>query len=390
MKIIDFLEKLFEKNGDGSSTRDSTEGVVKIDIPASLYYKELALYTASSLIANAISMSEIKVFKENKSVKDADYFTLNVAPNKNETASHFWHKVINKMIRDQEGCLVVEVKDKLHVAESFGIKEERPVLGNIYENVTLKNLTLTRKQFRAEEVFLFKMENENVKKLLDGMYNDYEKVMKAAIRAYKDTNGRKFKFHVTGVKAGDEKFNEEFNTYISQNIRDYMEGEFATYVEYDGEDLQEQSSNKQAKSSDDVINIRKDIFEMFGQAFKIPAALMNGDITSIKDVCDVFLTFAVDPLANAITQTLNKRAGIDNFQKGNYYKCYTGGIKHRDLFDSASAADKLLSTATMCVDEIREELDLDPLNTEWSSQFYLTKNYEKVENAADPVGGGES
>lgn len=388
MKIIDFLENLL---GIGQTSNGSRDSTIVIDFPAKLYYKELALYTASSYIANAISMAEIRVYKGGKKVKDADYFTLNVAPNRNETASLFWHKVINKMIRNEEGCLVVEVKDRLYVAENFGIKEERPILGNIYENVVLSDgLTLNRKQYRADEVFLFKLEDQQIKRLLDGMYDDYAKLMDTAARAFKDTNGRKYKFKVTGVKSGDEQFNEEFNNYISENIREYMESEYATYVEYDGEELIEDTGGKTAKSADDIVKLRKDIFEMFGQAFKIPSALMSGDITSIKDVCDVFLTFAIDPFADNITQTLNKRAGLDNFLAGNYYKCYTGRIKHRDLFDSASDADKLLSTSTMCVDEIRDELDLDPLNTDWSKQFYLTKNYEKVEEATIPIEGGES
>ena len=51
--INDFLEKLFpvkEKYGPDP-------GAVVIDIPAELYYKELAIYTASSLISNAISIT---------------------------------------------------------------------------------------------------------------------------------------------------------------------------------------------------------------------------------------------------------------------------------------------------------------------------------------------
>lgn len=385
MKILDFLEGLFDTGAPsgGSQPRDST---IVIKIPAKLYYKELALYTAISYIANAISMAEIRVYKGGERVKDEDYYLLNVAPNKNETASLFWHKVINKMIRNEEGALVVEVRDGLHVAEGYTVKERRPVLGNIYEDVFLGDgLTLNKKRFRAEEVYLFRMEDMNVRKLLDGMYDDYAKLMETAARAFKDSNGRKFKYHIDGIKAGDEEFNKQFETIISKNIKDYMESEYSTYVEYDGEELIDQSSTKTAKSSEDVVNLRKDIFETFRQAFKIPESILSGNIVSIKDVCDVFLTFAVDPFAHTITQTLNKRAGADNFTQGNYYKCYTGRIKHRDLFDQAGAADKLLSSAAMCVDEIREELDLDPVGEDWSKQFYLTKNYEKVEDATSPV-----
>lgn len=71
-----------------------------------------------------------------------------------------------------------------------------------------------------------------------------------------------------------------------------MENEYATYVEYDDGILEEQST-KSPKTSDDFVNIRKDIFEMVGQAFKIPMSMMMGNITNLKEVCDVFLTFGV-------------------------------------------------------------------------------------------------
>ena len=83
--ISDFLEKLFpvkqKVGGDPSA--------VVIDIPAELYYKELAIYTASSLISNAISRSEMRTFEAGLPVKKNDYYLLNVSPNRNETSSVF-------------------------------------------------------------------------------------------------------------------------------------------------------------------------------------------------------------------------------------------------------------------------------------------------------------
>lgn len=44
-------------------TKRAADGTIIIDIPASLYYKELAIYTATSLISNAISRSEIRCYE---------------------------------------------------------------------------------------------------------------------------------------------------------------------------------------------------------------------------------------------------------------------------------------------------------------------------------------
>lgn len=380
--LRDFLE--------GPKTERYGGATVVIDIPPRVYYKELALYTASSLIENAISKCEFKVYERGTEVKNDDYYILNVSPNKNENSSLFWHRVVRKMIRNPNGALVVEIHGELHCAEDFNIKEERPVLGNLYDGVVLDGNLQLNKVFRAEEVYLFKMEDANARRLIDGMYEDYGRLFESAARAFRDTNGRKFKFKVTGTKQGDEEFAEEFKEVISEQIKAYMENEYATYVEYEGEELEEQTQ-AQAKSSDDLIKLRKDIFEITGQALKIPKSLMTGDVTSIKDVMDVFLTLGVDPVADVITEVLNKRATRYEYLHGNYYWVDTGKIKHRDIFDLAPNVEKLIGSSVFNTDELRAELGRNELNTEWSKRHFMTKNIAKVEDVANGLAekGGE-
>lgn len=129
----------------------SSEQTVVIDIPATIYYEELAIYTAQSYLANAISMCEMRVFSKGKPVKNEDYYLLNVSPNKNENSNYFWHKVIRKMIREEKGALVVEINGELHCAEDFSILEERPILGNIYGGVVLAGGLQLNKIFTAQE-----------------------------------------------------------------------------------------------------------------------------------------------------------------------------------------------------------------------------------------------
>lgn len=381
MKFFDFLDKRIKKERFG--------GTVVIDIPPEMYYKELAIYTASSLIENAISKCEFKTYLKGKAVKKEDYYLLNVSPNDNENSSVFWHKIVRKMIRSQKGAMVVEMKGKLHVAESYSVREIRPIKGNLYEGVVLEGGLQLKKIFHAREVFLFKLEDENMRILIDGMYQEHGRLLKAAARTFRNTNGRKFKFKVDGIKQGDDEFNKEFTEIISKEIKSYMENEYATYVEYEGEELEEQVE-KQRTTSDDVIKLRKDVFDMVGQAMKIPQALMTGNVTSVKDVLDVFLTLAVDPIADAITETLNKRATVGEFLKGNYYRVDTGKIKHRDIFDLAPNIEKLIGSSMFNTDELREELNRSELDTDWSKRYWMTKNIARVEDVANGVvEGGE-
>lgn len=382
--ISDFLEKLFpvkERVGGDPSA-------VVIDIPVELYYRELAIFTASSLISNAISRSEMRTFEKGVPVKKQDYYLLNVSPNRNETSSVFWHKVINKVIREGE-ALVVEADGYLYCADSFGRASERPILGDVYESVAVGNFTFNR-QFTQADSYTFRLDNINVKRLIDGMYEQYGKILSAAAKNLKQANGQKYKLHIDGVKAGDEEFNKEFEEYIKKQLMTYMESENAVYPEFDGYKLETGPSGESSASSSDFVELKKELFTSVAGAFHIPDSMMTGNITNMADIIGSFLTFGVDPYADMITEALNKRAGLDNYVAGNYYQVDTSKIMHRDLFDVAADVSNLISSGVKCIDEVREMLGDAPLNTDWSRKHFITKNFEEIERFLTSIQeGGE-
>ena len=385
--INDFLEKLFPVK----AKYGSDPSAVVIDIPAELYYKELAIYTASSLISNAISRSEIRTFEKDEPVKKRDYYLLNVSPNANETSSVFWHKVINRVIRDGE-ALVVEANGCLYCADSYTRLLERPILGDIYECVAVGNFTFN-KRFDQSNSYMFRLDNINVKDLIDGMYREYGKILSSAAKALKQGNGQKYKLHIEGTKAGDDKFNEEFENYIKKQLKTYMESDNAVYPEFDGYKLEADPTygNGKSGSASDFISLKKELFSSVAGAFHIPESMMTGNITNMSDIIGSFLTFGVDPYADMITEVLNKEAGVDNFLAGNYYQVDTSRIMHRDAFDVAADVSNLISSGVKCIDEVREMLGDAPLNTPWSKKHFITKNFEEIERFLQtlPEKGGE-
>lgn len=382
----DFLERLFpvkEKVGGDPSA-------VVIDIPAELYYKELAIYTASSLISNAISRSEIRTFENGVPVKKSDYYLLNVSPNRNETSSIFWHKVINRVIRNGE-ALVVDVGGYLYCADGYARMAERPILGDIYDSVSIGNITLN-KTFNERNSYMFRLDNINVKSLIDGMYLQYGKILTAAATALKQSNGQKYKLHIDGVKAGDAEFNKEFEDYVQKQLTTYMTSDNAVYPEFDGYKLEADPSygNGRGSSASEFVALKKELFSSVAGAFHIPESMMTGNITNMADIISSFLTFGVDPYADMITEALNKEAGLSNFVAGNYYQVDTSRILHRDAFDVAADVSNLISSGVKCIDEVREMLGDVPLNTDWSRRHFITKNFEEIERfLASTEKGGE-
>lgn len=341
-----------------------------------LYYKELALYIAKSYVANTISKCEFKVYENGAETKNELYYALNVDPNPNQNSSQFLNMLVNTLY-DKNEVLVVPIKNRLYVAESFSI-EEHPMSENVFTNITIEKQTLS-KPLKASKVFYFKLDNKSVKSLIDGIYETYGQIFAAALAAYRKSNGRKYKLLLDQTRAGDTKFIEEFNNVIKKQLQTFIENDTAVYPQFKGQELVEFQTNGQ--SADDFLKIRKEIFEVTAQAFKIPLPMMYGNITNIQEIVKVFLTFCIDPLADMISEEFTRKINTyDTWLKTqSFVRIDTSRINHIDLLDVAEKADKLIASGICSIDDLREKLDEQPLNTEFSRKHWVTKNYSDVE-----------
>lgn len=372
MGAKEFFTNLFKKKG--SSIYGDT---ITVDVPAELYYKELALYTVSSLIANAISRSDINCYVNGKMERNEDFFKLNVSPNKNETSSFFWHKVINKVIREN-GCLVVETNDgSLYVADSYTVEKRQPILGDIYGCVVVGNFRFL-KNFDQSDSYMFRLNNISGTELISGLNESYSKLISAAQKEFIRSHSFRYKLKIDGAMAGDKEFNKVFEEIIQKQMKTYLENDDAVIPIYEG--YQFENDNKNSYSTDDFIKLKKDLFETVFSTYHVPISLINGNITNMKEIVAALLSFGVDPFADMITEALNKGAGVENYIKGNYYKVNTSVINHRDIFENAANITNLISCGYSCIDEIRIANGDAPLDTEWSKAHFLTKNFDYIDS----------
>ena len=109
---------------------------------------------------------------------------------------------------------------------------------------------------------------------------------------------------------------------------------------------------------------------------------MLGNITNMNEIVKVFLTFCIDPIAEMLSEEITRKTypGYLEWSKGNYVKVDTSTINHIDILDVAEKADKLIASGTCCIDEVREIIGFDKLNTKFSQQHFITKNYDTAEN----------
>lgn len=348
------------------------------NIKEEIFFKELAMYTAFSYIAAGLAKCEFKTFEKGQEVKNKEYFTLNYSPNPNQTATEFWYKVVEKMYIENE-ALVIPLNGNLYCADNFTV-EERPISGDLFTNIQIGIETLNT-SYTADKVFYFKLENTDVKELIDGLYASYGKVLAYAMKKYKKSNSNKYKLKIAQTKAGDAEFLEEFNSNIKEQLKTFLENDEAVYTEFDGYELLEMTPKTNVKDSKEITELRKDIFELVAQAFKIPLSLMTGNITNLNEVVKALITFGIDPVAKTIEKELTRKPGYNHWKAGNYTKVDTSKINHIDVLDVADKVDKLISSGTFCVDEIRYILGHEGLGTEFGTTHFITKNYDTAERS---------
>lgn len=370
LNLFNFLEKKM------NSAEISTVTAKMMEQAA---FKELALHIAISYIANTLSKCEFKTYENGKEVKGLLYYLLNVSPNPNQNASQFINQVIENYFYQPDGALVLLNNDNLYCADNFDVDDANPLKEFYYHNVTF-NCQQIKKRHKASEVFHFKLDNKNVKALVDSLYSHYGEIIALALQTFKATNGRKYKLLLEQYKAGDPAFAQVFENVIKTQLKTFIENDNSVYPQFKGTDLQEFQTSGRADTSD-IIAMRKEIFDTTAQAFKIPLTMMYGNITNINEVVKVYLSFCIDPIADMLSEEITrKRYTLEEWQKGCYVEVDTSCINYVDILEVADKADKAIASGLASIDDLRPRVRLNPLNTDFSTSHFITKNYELAEN----------
>lgn len=357
---------------------------------ASFAAKRMALYIATSYIANALSMCEIKVYRDGHSVKDELYYALNISPNPNQCGSAMINSLVERYFYDSHALMVQPAKSRnaFYIADSFGI-DEHPLGENEFTGVSVEGEGLA-KTFRASDVCYFRLENTEVIGIVTSMYKDLGELLSVSMSSYKAANGEKFTFTRGSAPGGARAAEAKSVDEVNDKLRDFLRNPNGVLPLYQNQSL-ERVQPVGKSSSDDVIAIRRDIFETTANAMKIPQSMMYGNMTNTNDVVNQFITFGIDPLADMIGKELTRKFyGFEAWGGGrNRIAVDTSKINHVDMFQVADKADKLLSSGIFSIDEIREPLGADVLGTDFSNAHWVTKNYTLIQEALTQLIGNE-
>lgn len=353
-------------------------------------FKALAIHIAVGYIANALSKCEIKVIRDGKEVKDKLYYRLNVSPNPNQSGAQMMNALVGKICTEAEALVVPYKDDHLHIADTYSEDDSNPLKENLFKSVYVGGVAI-KKSYKAGDCYFFKLEDVRVKGLINSLFDDYSQLLSFAIDGFKKSHGSKYKLKLENKKVGDPKFNEEYELYVKKQLTEFLKSENAVYPQFAGYDLVEMPTES-AGASDDIISMRKEVFDLVAQAFKIPISMMYGNTNNTNDVLSQFLTFAVDPIAQMMSDELTRKSfTYEQWLDGSEIKVDTKRINHIDIFNVAEKLDKLISCGVFSIDDVLSELGFQKLNTEFSAEHFMTKNYARAEEVVNNLSdkGGE-
>ena len=344
-----------------------------------LYIRELAFWTCVNKIANAVSKCEFKTYYHNKETKGEEYYLWNYEPNQNQNAAGFIYKLIAQLYRKNE-CLVVEINHRMYVAESY-IKEVYALRDHKFSGISFDGYTL-QETLDMSDVMFFELNSTDMRKLMNGMYDSYSKLITYAQNAYQKSRGHKGILNIAGVAQEQDNFNETFEELMSTHFKNFFGKDNAVLPLFDGYNYQDISQNAKTYSTEstrDIKALADDIFEFTARAFSFPPSLAKGDVQDTTKATDELLTFAIDPLVKMIQQEINrKRNGKDGLKQGNYLRIDTLAVKHVDIFDIATPIDKLISSGAFTINDILQVIGKPKIDETWADQHFMTKNYSEI------------
>lgn len=346
--------------------------------------RELSFWICVNMVANALGRCEFRTFREHEEIQEREYYLWNISPNANQNSSVFLHKLVSQLYKTNEALVVSTLPrgelQSLVVADSWDAPEEWPSRQNEYRGIVVGDYQYQYPLYENSVLHL-KLNNKNMRPIIDGLYQSYSKMVSAAMKAYTWGNGQHWKVHVNQIAQGDPNWQEQFQSMISNQVKVFLDSDGAILPEFDGYAYENVGGN----GSGDTRDIRamiEDIFDFTARGFLIPAVLVNGTVEGTADANTRFLTNCIDPLADQLQEEINrKRYGYDGWKQGNYIRVDTSSIIHFDMFANAANVEKLVGSGAYTINDVRRAANQAIINEPWADEHFMTLNISTMNEA---------
>ena len=347
-----------------------------------VYYKRLAIATCVNLIARTISQSEFRIKKQGDVQYDEFYYKFNVRPNRNQSASEFWETFVYKLIHDNEVLIVKTDTDDLLIADDFS-RTEYAMKDDVFRDVTVKNYTF-RRTFLSSDVIYITYSNVDLSRLINSLYADYGELFGRMLEFQLHNNQIRATVDTEGSYAKDKDTSTRLQNFINRMYEAVKKKTFAIVPQQKGFTYNEKT-DRSSTSVEEINKITNGFLDHVARALGIPPALVRGEMADVEKSTRNYMTFCIDPILKKVKDELSGKF-ITKTAFMNGERLDIRRVSYRDLFDLASAIDKLISSSAFTGNEIREEAGYERSDDELLDKHIITKNYTEL---ADLLEGGD-
>lgn len=376
------LEKVWNRNKELQFLLDFD---VIGDLSKKFHVKKIALETCVGLIARTIAQSEFRVKDGPNIIRDSLYYRLNVRPNLNMTAAQFWENVVRRLIVENEALIIKTETDDLLLADSF-YKNEYAIYEDTFKDVTVRGYTFKR-TFKISEVLYFQYSNERLSSLVDSLFDDFGELFSRVLEYQKRKGQLRGLVDIELINDKTEEGQRKLQEYIDKIYKAFAEKSIAVIPQQKGFNYREMTTNGGGAPGVEEINKVSDgfLFQV-ARALSIPIALLKGDLSDVENPTRNFMRFCIDSFLRKISDELNSKL----FTQPDYLngrRLEIKRISYNNIFDVATAVDKLRASGVFSGNELREELGAERVDDEMMDQYFITKNYQELSQS---LKGGET
>ena len=394
MSVFPSFKDLWQKNHDKI---ESTEWETLWDLELAdmsskrVYLKRMAIDRVVNFVARSFSTTEFRYMINGEEQQNDWTYLLNVKPNSDLNAPDFWHKVIFKLLTDNEVLIVMSDDNQLLIADDF-TRKEYAVYEDTFHDVMVKDYTFKR-MFNMSEVIYLQYTNRDLDEFINGLYGDYGELFGRMLEIQLRNNQIRGIVNIDMTKAFQDKSDkngrtasEQIQGFLDKLFNSFKKSSVAIVPQTKGFEYTEVSASTRSTSQsvDEMIKLKRDLADEVAGYVGVPAGLIFGEGSEkqLEMQKQVFLEFCLTPLIEKIqSELISKLITKSDYMKG--HRIDVVGMDKLDIFKYAVQIDKLVSSGTFTRDEIRIRAKYPHI--EGGDKLLITKNYEE----ADATKGGD-
>ena len=336
------------------------------------YLKRVALDAGVNFIARRFAQAKFKHKVSGKYKYDETLYRLNTRPNRNETATQFWEHAIHELIYNGECLIIPTDSGELLIAENF-VHEKYVVYDDRFSGVYVRGYRFER-TFQMSDVIYLNYSNDKLQTYTNSMFEDYGKMLGRMISIQMRNNQIRGILKANLTQGMQEEKIQQLQNYLDKIFNSFENKDVAVVPLTDGFDYQEIGGTKSntQQQFEQIKQLRKDATATVADILGIPETLLFETPANPEGMEKSFNQGTLQFFYQLVVDELNSKLVSNPYEE----EFILIGKNTPSIFDYAERIDKLMASAPLTGNEIRELLGFEKSDDPAMNEIYITKNYQ--------------